>query len=279
MHFHSLVLEEVFRQKGDSRFIDILNAMRRGLLTKEMKDTLQKLSRPITYPDGLEPTELYAIREDVAKSNARRLKQLKGIRYIYSQSDKNVANMDPIRIDKLFNDAATISPSLELCVDCQVMVTRNLPELKLANGTLGRIIGFVSGDRYKEISINAMNRNINENSPEFERMVIAGQAQMETKMRVQTMNSFVKMQANNTIVSISCAGAAFRADSNLENMNSLADIFSTMLPLPIVRFSLDPYGIETYTTAVPPFRYDLILPPSVAERRSNPEVISRTQIP
>jgi hypothetical protein len=41
-----------------SAFVDMLNAMRFANLTTDIIKTFQGLSRPVTYKDGIEPTEL-----------------------------------------------------------------------------------------------------------------------------------------------------------------------------------------------------------------------------
>ncbi|KAK7064561.1 DNA helicase Pif1 like protein [Favolaschia claudopus] len=52
-----IVLSRVFRQK-DNVFIDILSSMRHGDLSQDHINILAKLSRPLIYADGIEPTHL-----------------------------------------------------------------------------------------------------------------------------------------------------------------------------------------------------------------------------
>ncbi|KAJ6575527.1 hypothetical protein B0H10DRAFT_1837669, partial [Mycena sp. CBHHK59/15] len=52
-----VVLSRVFRQK-DNEFIDILSSMRTGVLSRSHIQQLTKLSRPLTYADGIEPSRL-----------------------------------------------------------------------------------------------------------------------------------------------------------------------------------------------------------------------------
>jgi hypothetical protein len=70
-----IFLTQVFRQKDNSTvmldfyplcgcshlpaaFVDILASMRTGVLTAAHVEQLQRLSRPLYYADGIEPTEL-----------------------------------------------------------------------------------------------------------------------------------------------------------------------------------------------------------------------------
>lgn len=70
-----LHLRKVFRQRDQSEymtsfiaagvdthftaFVDILNAMRHGDVSPKAVATFNRLSRPVHYDDGIEPTDLY----------------------------------------------------------------------------------------------------------------------------------------------------------------------------------------------------------------------------
>lgn len=41
-----------------TEFVDMLNSMRRGIVTPEIAERMNELSRDIVYPDGIEPTDL-----------------------------------------------------------------------------------------------------------------------------------------------------------------------------------------------------------------------------
>lgn len=41
-----------------TEFVDMLNLMRRGIVTPEMTERMNQLSRDVLYPDGIEPTDL-----------------------------------------------------------------------------------------------------------------------------------------------------------------------------------------------------------------------------
>lgn len=68
-------------------FVNILNEMRMGRASKEAIETLTKLSRKVHYEDGVEPTCLYAKRNQVLNENMRRLRQLTGVNVTYTSQD------------------------------------------------------------------------------------------------------------------------------------------------------------------------------------------------
>lgn len=39
-------------------FVDMLNSIRRGIITPEITERMNRLSRDVVYPDGIEPTDL-----------------------------------------------------------------------------------------------------------------------------------------------------------------------------------------------------------------------------
>lgn len=151
----NVVLTTVFRQQGDDTLIKILNAMRFGELTPEMIKMLRQLNRTVDYHDDIEPTELYATRNLVEGSNQKRLSQLKGTRYIYTHTDEfnNAASeaQKKLLINKM-NDGVMASPVTELRRNCQVMVVRNLPEKDLVNGSMGKVVAFLTPKQFSNVT-------------------------------------------------------------------------------------------------------------------------------
>ncbi|KIM47916.1 hypothetical protein M413DRAFT_214238 [Hebeloma cylindrosporum] len=99
-----IFLTKVFRQKDDGdlylclfpipknetfcpAFVGILTNMRHGTLTIEDVQQLRSLSRPLHYPDGIEPSQLFPLRRDVEGCNNDRLKELTGVQHIYQAMD------------------------------------------------------------------------------------------------------------------------------------------------------------------------------------------------
>ncbi|KAH9004248.1 hypothetical protein EDB86DRAFT_2887630 [Lactarius hatsudake] len=70
-----MTLKHVFRQR-DQAFVDILNAMRWGQMSKDSISKLHQLSREIVYGDDIEPTELYPTKNEVEDANDTRLAQI-----------------------------------------------------------------------------------------------------------------------------------------------------------------------------------------------------------
>ncbi|CAL1710116.1 unnamed protein product [Somion occarium] len=134
---HIVILKEVFRQK-DSHFVDLLNEMRKGTISQQARETFKSLSRPLTFNDGLLPTELFPLRTEVEKSNASRLKSLTGTSHFFVARDSGSAPEDKKR--RLLENMVA-QGKLELKKDAQVMLIKNMDE-NLVNGSVGRVLGF-----------------------------------------------------------------------------------------------------------------------------------------
>ncbi|CCM00349.1 uncharacterized protein FIBRA_02379 [Fibroporia radiculosa] len=140
-----IVLHRVFRQK-DQGFVDMLNAMRFGRLVPETVSKFRKLSRPVMYEDGIEPTDLFPTRREVDNANHHRLSKLSGDPHQYKAADipGRDENDKPIplhEMDKLLE--RLIAPKLlALKVGAQVMLIKNLVQGQLVNGSVGRVVAF-----------------------------------------------------------------------------------------------------------------------------------------
>jgi ATP-dependent DNA helicase PIF1 len=71
----AMTLKRVFRQR-DQAFVDMLNDMRWGKISKHFIPKFHQLSREIPYEDGIGPTELYPTRNEVERANNTRLAQI-----------------------------------------------------------------------------------------------------------------------------------------------------------------------------------------------------------
>ena len=136
------ILQQVFRQKDD-QFVRILNEMRVCDLSMRSIDVLNTLSRPVQYTDGVEATELYALRQQVHTSNEARLSALEGKLHTFQTSDyvENVDHYDNM-VKRL--DTNCLAPrELQLKVGAQVMLITNLDQDRgLVNGSVGIIRAF-----------------------------------------------------------------------------------------------------------------------------------------
>ncbi len=117
----------------------MLNEMRFGRMTPESIAAFRKLSRPIYYDDGIEPTELFPRREDVDRSNGTRLSAINTNGYSYVAVDGGTVT-DPVQREKLLSNF--MAPAhLQVKENAQVMLIKNVDE-SLVNGSMGKVIGF-----------------------------------------------------------------------------------------------------------------------------------------
>lgn len=142
----TILLSQVFRQKGDSELIDMLNALRYGSMDNEMIAKFYKLSREVVYEDGLEPTELFPTREEVKRANQSRLNQIptKAIRY---KAEDNIS--DPNHVRMLEN--LMCEKELELKEGAQVMYLKNLDD-QIVNGSIGTVTCFMSSKLWEKVN-------------------------------------------------------------------------------------------------------------------------------
>lgn len=134
---HTIGLTQVFRQK-DPEFAGMLNEMRLGRITDDTVRAFKDLTRPLTFDDGLEVTELFPTRQEVERSNESRLRNLVGETYHYECIDTG----DPNIRDRLL--ANMMAPkSMALRKGAQVMLIKNMDDT-LVNGSLGKVVDFMA---------------------------------------------------------------------------------------------------------------------------------------
>ena len=134
----TVLLTKVFRQQ-DNELIDILNSIRFGEIKPQMIRTIKNLEREIKYTDGIVPTELYATRREVERSNTRRLNSLPGEQRVFHSQDQC-----PRELLNLLDSSVMADRVLTLKEDAQVMMLKNRPDVELVNGSLGRILFFTT---------------------------------------------------------------------------------------------------------------------------------------
>ncbi|KAF7339972.1 ATP-dependent DNA helicase PIF1 [Mycena venus] len=142
-----IVLSRVFRQK-DNAFIDILSSMRMGVLTQTHIQQLTKLSRPLIYADGIEPSRLFPLRVEVEACNSGRLGALPGTMITYHAVDSAGFDVYNERINKesaeRLLDRLVAVPRLSLKVGAQVMLIQNVVQGSLVNGSVGILEEFLT---------------------------------------------------------------------------------------------------------------------------------------
>jgi ATP-dependent DNA helicase PIF1 len=131
-------LTQVFRQ-NDKEFIELLQRMRKGILTEQDHQQLferQTTTTTTTTGDDVKPTILYSHRGDVDDLNTQHLGKLSGDVKTFTCRD-----WGPESLTKGFDQ---VCPAvLELKTGAQVILLRNLDCARgLVNGARGVVVGF-----------------------------------------------------------------------------------------------------------------------------------------
>jgi len=160
---NTIKLTSVFRQKDQgplqstsptgfnllltflSEFVTMLNEMRLGVLSPQSIRNFLSLSRPPQFDDGIEPTELYPTRDEVERANNTRLHSLPGSTHTFHAEQGGAITNLQVRNKLLENCMAP--QRIDLKKDSQVMLIKNMDE-NLVNGSLGKVIGFMSEATY-----------------------------------------------------------------------------------------------------------------------------------
>ncbi|SMN18732.1 similar to Saccharomyces cerevisiae YML061C PIF1 DNA helicase [Maudiozyma saulgeensis] len=140
----TVMLQRVFRQQGDLKFIEMLNKMRLGKIDAETEREFKKLNRDLP-DDEIIPAELYSTRNEVDRANNLRLNKLPGEVHFFKATDAGNLKDDELR-DKLLQNF--LAPKeLQLKVGAQVMMIKNI-DATLVNGSLGKVLDFMDADTY-----------------------------------------------------------------------------------------------------------------------------------
>lgn len=122
----------------------MLNEMRLGTLSQDSIRKFKALQRPLQLDDNIEPTELFPRRHEVDSANNTRMRSLPGSIHSFL-AEEGGALTGQFR-DRLLQNC--MAPQiLELKKDAQVMLIKNMDE-NLVNGSLGKVIGFMSETTY-----------------------------------------------------------------------------------------------------------------------------------
>lgn len=163
----TITLTQVFRQKGDTELIDMLNALRCGSLSDDMVRKFHLLSRKVVYDDGIEPTELYPTRQEVKRANDTRLRLLHGNVRVYKAMD-NVT--DPQQ--KKNYEHLMCEETLELKEGSQVMYLKNHPDNIVVNGLIGMVLGFMTESMWGLVCVQFGTRETMNPSPGFMQLIL-----------------------------------------------------------------------------------------------------------
>jgi ATP-dependent DNA helicase PIF1 len=144
-----VLLTKIYRQ-SDEIFMNHLNRIRYGEVPEDTETFFKALDRPIeNMKDGIEPTRLFGVNRRVDQYNNRELKQLPGTDVVIKRAIYESKLSKPEWIAKKV-DGANIAESIKLRVGAQVILTRNMPDYNLVNGSRGIVVNFV----YKQYIFN-----------------------------------------------------------------------------------------------------------------------------
>ncbi|AMD22070.1 HGL270Wp [Eremothecium sinecaudum] len=135
----TIMLNKVFRQQGDNKFVEMLNAMRVGKITPETEIAFKQLSRPLEE-DKIIPAQLFSTRYEVNKANNSQLAKLEGKPRYFNAIDGGDLTDEDAKARYLANFLAP--KKLVLKVGAQVMNIKNYDDT-LVNGSLGKVIDFI----------------------------------------------------------------------------------------------------------------------------------------
>jgi len=145
-------LKKIQRQNNPI-FQKCLNEVRFGNVSRESKEFLHDIAQKKWQSiNGIIPTRLYSCNKDVDRINNDEIKKLNNVIKTYNvKTDIDYFENLDLKIDKSvidhiscnYDDSSIYISSLQLAVNAQVMLTKNLDvENGLVNGSRGIIVGF-----------------------------------------------------------------------------------------------------------------------------------------
>ncbi|BEJ16842.1 hypothetical protein CspHIS471_0602430 [Cutaneotrichosporon sp. HIS471] len=151
-----ITLNSVFRQ-SDSRFVDCLESMRRGVVSEAHDGLLRSLNRPLEDSDGIRAVLLYSRRMDVDRENMKNLDAIKSKLERYEAVDRAHETQGGRKRPQheatdLLNDRSRWPQSLPLKIDAQVMLVTNWKP-GLVNGSTGIVTAFLTPDEARKANV------------------------------------------------------------------------------------------------------------------------------
>lgn len=151
----TVYFDEILRQNNNV-LQSVLSTIRLGIVTKEVKDLLNScLNKELNCEDNIVPTLLFSKKNMVSEYNQRELDILineKKENYIYdavyeyNKSKTDITHITDITENDFYktmiNSQFHVEDKLHFALYSQVMLTVNMPECNLANGSRGIIIDF-----------------------------------------------------------------------------------------------------------------------------------------
>lgn len=123
----------------------MLNEMRIGKLSEDSVQRFKALSRTPEIADGLVPTQLFALRQEVDRANVQRLNGIKAPLKMFDAHDGGTL---PEEQRQRMLEKFMPPPKLMLKAGAQVMLIKNIDET-LVNGSVGTILTFLDTKDHK----------------------------------------------------------------------------------------------------------------------------------
>lgn len=286
----TIMLQKVFRQQGDTQFIDMLNKMRLGKIDEETEREFKKLNRPLP-DDDIIPAELYSTRNEVDRANSIRLNKLPGKVHNFNAIDGG--SLDDAELKEKLLQNFLAPKHLELKVGAQVMMIKNV-DATLVNGSLGKVIDFIDRDTYmfyetmnKNPELNVGQLEIIKKDPTMLRNMYNEENDLngddEVKVRQKLVKeSYCKYEPEESHTPLSETIFDFLNDQQSDNKESRQNInrkkallrelhsSSKQRKLPLVRFKTS--DMSTRTVLVEPEDWAI-------EDENGKQLVSRVQIP
>jgi len=145
----TIYFNEILRQNNDVLQC-VLSSIRLGIVTNEVKNLLDScLNKELICEDGIIPTLLFSRKNMVSEYNQRELDILIDSNrenytydavYEFNKTKNDV--IENIFYRDMINSQFQVEDKLHFALHSQVMLTINMPEYNLANGSRGIIIDF-----------------------------------------------------------------------------------------------------------------------------------------
>ena len=143
---------EIIRQ-SDNKLQEILNYVRNGIINDDVKLYLnQCLNKELVTHNDIEPTLLFSKKNMVTSHNIKELNKLiqKDYKHYNYQSKYDYGKINDenkIFFKEMLDSQYQIEDIITICINSQVMLTVNIPDYNLANGSIGIVIDFVLDEK------------------------------------------------------------------------------------------------------------------------------------
>lgn len=148
--------DQILRQ-NNNELQEVLNKIRVGIIDNDVKYLLDKcLNKELIIEDGIEPTLLFSRKNMVVQYNDKELKKLiennkEYHKFIatyefYENNVKMESFHEEAFYTDLLNSQYQVDNEIIFSLHSQVMLTVNMPDYNLANGSRGIIIDFTKDD-------------------------------------------------------------------------------------------------------------------------------------